>query len=1813
MPCQNPPLLRSFVMLLIFALAQAFSLGDVLVRNGDFVGAEGKKIPGWEVAGDWVQVEARQENGEHFVRIRNTNPQGVHNFSQTIDLPPLARTLLIVADMRSNNIQPANHPWETARVNLQFLDEEGRNMQIHGAAPILTEPTDGWQRISVVREVPDGARSLRLQPGIWLGIGEVDFKHIRVDVTAEAQPPVEIPEPELLTDEQIARILPPSLRRVWREATPTSQGEHRATLDLSGYWLFAPGSELPEQEEGWGLLRVPASWRPPPEWAWNPPTGWQRSTGNPFVMRGGKSPAWQDFNSINETEAWYARAFIAPETWQTGRVLLQLQRVGTDATVFVNGRIIEEVIAAHGGQVDITEQIEPGRLNTIHVYVRVLRPTGRARRLMGTGTDDVVDTTVANRGLVGEVTLHHQPRQRIIESAWVETSVVNRELTLRLQAAAAIADAEIDIKAIISDWRTGEQVAQFTGQIAPGDSGNVAELHWNWPDARLWSPENPHLYQLALMATHNDMQDSDSIRFGFREFEIRGRDFYLNDQLYKLRPFGQSLLTGLTLDSGFPVSREMIRTYIRERKDLNGNLLQFWPSNPLARGAVIRQQAAAQIADEEGLLIAGVMPHLEEYLNDWGGLSPAGWSWPDWATRDGFLSLLTDDAGNRTVQFRTQSIQAANSIVNTTELQPEWTTITVYARVQADFEQVGEQPRSGAGVNLRFRDAAGQDIDSDVNSPYLGETSQGWTTMQAEIPIPSGARQLAVSPGVWRAAGIVQFDKIMILADGETELSFNGAFQKLHESDARQRLQQDAMALIADLRNHPSIVLWGSSANLFGSPLEPWVIGKREEGMRNFPAWSRHRRDPGSAAIEVLSSVDRTRPVYTHHGGAMGAIFTSNFYFNFTPLQDKMEWLTEWRENGDMPYWIVEFGNPYTLSFRRDRDGHTNSDTSEPWVTEFTAMYLGPEAYELETAEYRNDLVENYRPGDDGHRWRFRRPPPQYQPAVQELVSEHHRKLFLSWRTLGASMLPLPWSQGMGLQARGFPVSAYHASAEQMRLWMNDAPVELNMAVKELRVLSGGNGYDHLPTMKSWSAALQPAQAYLGGPARLPKAWSSESPETVTSQAANIYASSPVERSLVVLNDLPNPADYEIEVTVRLQDREAPWYQETFRGEVESASNQLIAVEFGAPELACGQFLQGEIVMAGKVGPSTVEDRRPLYIFAPARDEIEGLALYDPAGTTAELLEKLGLSWINWQPGNAFTSLVIGREALAHRPTLLSELAPSIEAGARVLMLEPSPTMLADSLGFRIAHRIARLAFPVLSNSEIATDLPPGSLRNWVGVSTLVEPYPKHDQRHPETRYGGWRWGGRGGVSSASVEKPHFSAWRPILQNEFDLAYSPLLELPVGQGRIVLSTLDLTDHAGQDPAAEIMLRRLLQHLNAPVTEFAAARPVHALVDETWTQRLDEAGLILTDHEVPNETSLILVGRQLTPDELQTIRDLATAGATIVYLPDTAIPDQWNVRRETLPAYTGTREPPRLSALRGLDVSELRWRAPHAADVLVGDAEIDAGGMYAEKSIGSGRVVFLQFNPWHIDTDQHFYLRFTKWRQARAWSQVLANLGARFEYDAALFARPPAEAPTERLELAGQWQAHPTGLVPATMQEKADPGISEKARAIIDGDTDQPRAEARKLPQPWKEFGGQWSDRDGEAVFETTVTIPDEWSGRELILSLGVLDDFDSTHVNGVEVGATGQETARWWATPRLYTIPAELAGQRELRITVRVWCRWQAGGFMGSPEDLFIMPVSDWQAAKARQQAATEERDFYHPDYIEDFKTGDNPYRYYNW
>jgi sialate O-acetylesterase len=132
----------------------------------------------------------------------------------------------------------------------------------------------------------------------------------------------------------------------------------------------------------------------------------------------------------------------------------------------------------------------------------------------------------------------------------------------------------------------------------------------------------------------------------------------------------------------------------------------------------------------------------------------------------------------------------------------------------------------------------------------------------------------------------------------------------------------------------------------------------------------------------------------------------------------------------------------------------------------------------------------------------------------------------------------------------------------------------------------------------------------------------------------------------------------------------------------------------------------------------------------------------------------------------------------------------------------------------------------------------------------------------------------------------------------------------------------------------------------------------------------------------------------------------------------------------------------------------------------------------------------------------------------------------------------------------------------------DPGISAEAQGWSAPGFADAAWETMNLPCTWESQGHQL---DGACWFRRTVAIPPGWVGRDLLLSLGPVDDFDHTFVNGELVGRIGPECPDAYCRQRRYTVPARLVAGSQLTIAVRVFDHYGDGGIVSGP--LFLLPV----------------------------------------
>jgi sialate O-acetylesterase len=95
-----------------------------------------------------------------------------------------------------------------------------------------------------------------------------------------------------------------------------------------------------------------------------------------------------------------------------------------------------------------------------------------------------------------------------------------------------------------------------------------------------------------------------------------------------------------------------------------------------------------------------------------------------------------------------------------------------------------------------------------------------------------------------------------------------------------------------------------------------------------------------------------------------------------------------------------------------------------------------------------------------------------------------------------------------------------------------------------------------------------------------------------------------------------------------------------------------------------------------------------------------------------------------------------------------------------------------------------------------------------------------------------------------------------------------------------------------------------------------------------------------------------------------------------------------------------------------------------------------------------------------------------------------------------------------------------------------------------------------------QFENKIGEFDGAVWFRKNVNIQGNLAGKDLILSLGPIDDMDCAYFNGKQVGAT--ETGGFWQVDRNYSVHGELVKEGSNSIAVRVLDTKGGGGIWGA-------------------------------------------------
>lgn len=455
------------------------------------------------------------------------------------------------------------------------------------------------------------------------------------------------------------------------------------------------------------------------------------------------SPAFEDvgIQSSKREAFWYRRTFNVV-TPIPAVAKLKLHKALFGCKVILNGNTLgDQKVTFTPVLYDVKDILRQGE-NEILVRVGAWLPDGK----LSIGAD--------------------QEKKRFIPGVFDSVEVIfsGAEHIDRVQAVPDIEKQSVTIHA----WPA--QPARFIvrearSQKIVGEADGTDKVTVPIPDCRLWSPENPFLYEVLVRTADDEV----SARFGMRSFRLDPQTGHavLNGKPYFMRGSNISLYRFFedSERAGLPWNEDWVRKLHRRCKEMHWNALRYSIGFP--------PESWYRIADEEGILIQDEYPiwlpvskgntlNVEEltgYYRDW---MQERWNHPSVVIWDACNETAIPDTGQALAKVRALDFSdrpwdngwsKPAKPTDSRELHPyhfldAYTTLEI---LRFDTGKHGRTPGSPAVINNEYgylwlnRDGTPSTLTASFYRTLLGADS---TTEARRMAY---ARHLAAETEFWRA------------------------------------------------------------------------------------------------------------------------------------------------------------------------------------------------------------------------------------------------------------------------------------------------------------------------------------------------------------------------------------------------------------------------------------------------------------------------------------------------------------------------------------------------------------------------------------------------------------------------------------------------------------------------------------------------------------------------------------------------------------------------------------------------------------------------------------------------------------------------------------------------------------------------------------------------------------------------------------------------------------------------------------------------------------------------------------------------------
>lgn len=577
--------------------------------------------------------------------------------------------------------------------------------------------------------------------------------------------------------------------------------------------------------------------------------------------------------------------------------------------------------------------------------------------------------------------------------------------------------------------------------------------------------------------------------------------------------------------------------------------------------------------------------------------------------------------------------------------------------------------------------------------------------------------------------------------------------------------------LLKMIGNHPSVIAWLIPGNGYvnGPHGHPVQIGAviSEDIRKNNEFYKK---------IEKYKEIDPTR-LYAYYRLGVGGDFRSIMhYLGFgTPIQTIEEWPSYWAKNKQDPLVPVEI----SLMLFPPELKMWQKGSKEIILPEQCTKYFGQNAYR----KVNKSLAETSNLQNRGL-WKW-----FLSDLALDVKGLVYKNALRSWRTYGIN--------GYLLHIDG-----------KTNITYTDG--KLN---KFGKILKENN-----------SSFL----FYIGGDKK-----------DFVSKDHNYFSGEEIKKSFIIINDHFYEIEGQILWEIKTGEKVVKQGKEKFSSS--PGSIKFLPLNFTAPSVsekrkfiiyACVKDVKGKILS---------KDTFNFSVFPESKISLnkeKKIALIDSTGETEEVLKLMGISYTlvnedvvdrGLSSLSNFSLLIIGKNSYPEAVKLFKEHLPVIETvkeGLNIIVMEQRNRYV---MGLKTENFNTRRVFILAKNSPLFNGLSDTDFSNWRGESQMLPPYPSwneksdwhsgRDSKHGQLNSFGqrrfWHWSNKGMVATFCFEKPQAGNFKILLENGFDLLYTPLVEFRYGKGKILLNQLDIIDHYGIEPVATLLFERMIEEMIKP--------------------------------------------------------------------------------------------------------------------------------------------------------------------------------------------------------------------------------------------------------------------------------------------------------------------------------------------------------------------------------------------------------------